>query len=325
MNFDEQRLLVGRGPGLVGRWPGVILLVCGPDATSSVTDEIIASCTDASARSYEPGLELVRSIARMILQFENAATPAFALAARSATGLAVMAHGEASVTTSANTGSAEIAGWEAATWVDRIVAGDTRTILLAGRNPADIPESTQLNLQLGTVVGAAARLQPAGASPSASQPAVSPRTAGFGASPAVSHPSREPNPVVSEPTASPTAEPRGVLIVGGGTEYPLDQDLVIGRDPWDDEEVRAGKATAVVLDDPERSVSRVHAILRAVGEQVVLVDCGSTNGTSIAKAGASGWTSVTSHGSVVLESGTRVLLGQRTALFETKSDRKRSS
>lgn len=325
MNFDQQRLVVGSGSGLVGRWPGVILLVCGPDATSSITNDIISCCTDANARSHEPGLELVRSIARMILQFEGTAAPPFALAAASGGGLAVMAHGEASVTTSGNSGSEQIAGWEAATWVDRIVAGDTRTILLAARNPTVIPESTHLNLQLGTVVGGAARLGPGGATPSAPQPAVSPAAASLTASLDISHPGREPSPAVPEPMAAPTGEPRGVLIVGGGTEHPLDQDLIIGRDPWDDEEVRAGTATAVVLDDPERSVSRVDAILRAVGDQVVLVDCGSTNGTSIARAGVSGWTAVTSHGSVVLESGTRVLLGQRTALFETKGDRERSS
>jgi hypothetical protein len=325
MTFDEEALVVANGPGLVGRWPGVVLLVCGSKWRSPVADQLIATCRAASTANHAPGVELIRSVARMILTADRADSPDFALAARTDVATAVMAHRDASVTTVGNSGTTLTAGWEAATWVDRIIDEDVRTIVLATRDSPDFPESTHLNLQLGVVVGSAARLGTARPSDIAWRVPESLAAGGVPSAPVLTDGNAHPADSLSPASTSAGRSIRGVLVVGEGTEYPLDQDLVMGRDPWDDERVRAGTATAVVLDDPERSVSRIHALLRIVGDQVVLVDCGSTNGTSIARPGASGWTAVTNHGSVVLESGTRVLLGQRTALFETTAERNYSS
>lgn len=76
----------------------------------------------------------------------------------------------------------------------------------------------------------------------------------------------DPDPV---PTTTTTGQPR-LKVTGTANEIPLTKDvLVIGR----------GSASDIRLDDT--GVSRRHAEIRQEGDDVVVVDLGSTNGTSV--------------------------------------------
>ncbi len=71
----------------------------------------------------------------------------------------------------------------------------------------------------------------------------------------------------------------GVLVLDDGTEYTLDKDYVIGREPALDGDVIAGRARSLQISDPDGSVSRLHLRVSLVGWQVEVSDLGSTNGS----------------------------------------------
>jgi pSer/pThr/pTyr-binding forkhead associated (FHA) protein len=66
----------------------------------------------------------------------------------------------------------------------------------------------------------------------------------------------------------------GTLVIRAGretgNEYPLDGELILGREP---------SAVDLVLEDP--GVSRRHAAVRALGGQITVEDLGSSNGTFV--------------------------------------------
>lgn len=78
-----------------------------------------------------------------------------------------------------------------------------------------------------------------------------------------------------------SANARGVLVLDDGSTFDLEGDVVVGRDPGSDARVVDGTARPVVLDDPDGTVSRVHAEVRFVDGHAELIDRGSTNGTHV--------------------------------------------
>lgn len=115
--------------------------------------------------------------------------------------------------------------------------------------------------------------------------------------------------------------PLGVLVRDDGATFVLDSDYVIGRDPSGDAAVSSGAASALRLDDPDRTISRVHARVALRSWDVTVADAGSANGTFHASAGSSEWTRVAELPGVVLKPGTLILIGQRTFVFETNRRR----
>ena len=81
--------------------------------------------------------------------------------------------------------------------------------------------------------------------------------------------------------SAPGGKAIGVIVFEDGTSYTLDKDYIIGREPENDAAVVAGRAGPLVVDDAERSISRVHAELRLFGSELQIVDRGSTNGTYV--------------------------------------------
>jgi hypothetical protein len=111
--------------------------------------------------------------------------------------------------------------------------------------------------------------------------------------------------------------PLGFLVFEDATTYSLDSDYVIGRDPSEDPRVQSGDARPLPIDDPERTVSRVHAEVLLDGWQVMLVDRGSTNGTFIWDAAAGAWTTLAPNHPGPLKPGAQAAVGHRTFLFES--------
>jgi hypothetical protein len=111
--------------------------------------------------------------------------------------------------------------------------------------------------------------------------------------------------------------PLGVIVFDDGTTFTLDSDYVLGREPENDPSVMAGTARPLIMADPDRTVSRVHAGLVLDGWNVKAVDRGSANGTFIAAAGDDNWVALLPNKPTAIKPGTRVRVGQRVFLFDS--------
>lgn len=96
---------------------------------------------------------------------------------------------------------------------------------------------------------------------------------------------------VPEPVAAPAApsaapQPAAVVLFGlrldTGESVPVTEPLLFGRNP--DAAVHPG-ARAVPLDDESKSLSKTHLLVRPVDGGLEITDCGSTNGSGLARAG----------------------------------------
>jgi hypothetical protein len=119
------------------------------------------------------------------------------------------------------------------------------------------------------------------------------------------------------PRVSGPRPPLGVLVTDEGSVYTVGTDYVVGRDPTHAPDVVAGRALPLVLRDAEHSTSRVHARLHLSGWEVLVTDCGSSNGTYVSRTGARGpWDQVYREPGTRLRPGDRVRLGKRQILFD---------
>jgi hypothetical protein len=115
--------------------------------------------------------------------------------------------------------------------------------------------------------------------------------------------------------------PLGVLVLDDGTILALTTDLVVGREPENAEEVRAGLATGVELEDPKGSMSRIHARVILDGWDVRVADANSANGTFVAATLDADWTRLPPGVPTTIAPGARISWGGRTATFESHQKR----
>jgi pSer/pThr/pTyr-binding forkhead associated (FHA) protein len=111
--------------------------------------------------------------------------------------------------------------------------------------------------------------------------------------------------------------PLGVIVFDDGSTFTLDSDYVLGREPENDPAVVSGEARPLAMTDPDRTVSRVHAVLTLDGWRVMAVDRGSANGTFIAGPGDESWVPLLPNSPIAIRPGTRVRLGQRMFLYDS--------
>ncbi|MBF6167354.1 FHA domain-containing protein [Streptomyces gardneri] len=109
--------------------------------------------------------------------------------------------------------------------------------------------------------------------------------------------------------------PLGMLILDDGMTYMLAADAVIGRDPERSPAAESG-LVPLRVDDASGGMSRAHAEIRLVNWDVMVVDCGSTNGTRTRLPGYRDWMRLAANQSTVLLPGTEIMLGNRVLRFE---------
>lgn len=100
------------------------------------------------------------------------------------------------------------------------------------------------------------------------------------------------------------------LVADDGTERVVDRAVVVGRNPS-----APGDELLFVLKDESRSVSKTHLLIDGTGDEVVLTDLGSTNGSTILREDGSRELLVPDS-PTVLPSGAQVTLGDRTLTVE---------
>ena len=123
---------------------------------------------------------------------------------------------------------------------------------------------------------------------------------------------------VPEASSAPTGKSIGVIVFEDGTSYALDKDYIIGREPENDAAVVAGRAGPLVVDDAERSISRVHAELRLFGSELQIVDRGSTNGTYVWSDTNADWVRLVPNQVASVKPGGWVAVGSRSFVFEAE-------
>lgn len=122
---------------------------------------------------------------------------------------------------------------------------------------------------------------------------------------------------LSDPLGTGTPGDVGALVFDDDTTITLEGVHVLGREPEGDAQVAAGAAQPIPLDDPEGTISRVHAEVRVVSAGAVqLVDRGSTNGTRIWDDALGTWDRLVPGEPRTLRFGDRVSIGPRTFVYE---------
>jgi uncharacterized RDD family membrane protein YckC len=174
----------------------------------------------------------------------------------------------------------------------------------------------------------AVRPMPPAATPSAPAPAPSPAPSSTpAAAPAAAVPPPPPAPapspevVEAPPTpaapAAPTPTPASertaalldeafVLVLDTGQEIAVDGPVVLGRNPKSPADVGA---RPVAISDEQ--LSRTHLVVRPIGSEIELTDCGSSNGTTVTHQGVE--RRVPAGQPTLAGPGDTIQIGQRTA------------
>ncbi len=111
--------------------------------------------------------------------------------------------------------------------------------------------------------------------------------------------------------------PLGLLVLDNGASFSVDDDYLLGREPEVDERVRAGRLRPLVLFDSTGAISRRHAEIRLDEWDVLLLDCGSANGTLVAERDAGVWATLIPGQPVKLLPSMQVRIGDRSFVFES--------
>lgn len=291
MELSDLRLQVHPGTGVVANFGTVALAVLPGSAAEEASALRLLALAEEGAAAYgpSPGRRLLRDVGRFVTEAEPEELASFGLVAAVEGGLAVMVCGavEAQVT-GAPGGPLVLSGAAAALWQDRTVQEDFEAlaVLPNGASPPVVDDRNEL--RLGTVPGGGLTLAPR----APAQPGPPERVAD-----------------VAAPIAPPAPAGQGCLVAAEGTSIPLDGELVLGREPAKSPDVAAGQARPVVLADPDRAVSRVHARISVTDGGVAVRDLGSANGTRVAQAGQREWTLLAPDQPVKLLPGDRLLIG----------------
>jgi pSer/pThr/pTyr-binding forkhead associated (FHA) protein len=77
----------------------------------------------------------------------------------------------------------------------------------------------------------------------------------------------------------------GTVLVSTGERIPLDRPVIVGRRPRAPRFSNDDMPRLVVVDGPQQDISRSHLKIDLVDWSVLVSDLGSTNGTTLRRAG----------------------------------------
>ncbi|MDQ7808746.1 FHA domain-containing protein [Amycolatopsis sp. A133] len=323
-SLRDEPLKFRPGRGILVRHPGLAVLTgpCDDETTSGV----LRTAAD-SAADDRPGQAFGRAILRLLAG--GTELPALCAFGALDEGVSVLVHGAARMTVRTPSADQVLDGQDAVTLVDRVLPAVTS--LRAAFGDESTEPGRWCELGSGTVPAeaiwwgaAGSPPEPAGTEPPEEAPAAPAPTiagvrcrsghfndpdirycssCGLGLTQAGRTPARSERPAV------------GVLVLDDGSAFPLTGDHLIGRMPHETDEVRAGTATAVRLQDP--AVSGVHARITLDDWNVAVTDAGSVNGTFLRDPGTGAWTKLARDTRAVLRPGMVVAVGGRQLRYDS--------
>ncbi|MEE8599987.1 FHA domain-containing protein [Euzebya tangerina] len=234
MSSEDVHVALVPGDGVVAR-RGVGLMVMLPGGADEVREQLVAAFEEACTDEATPGRMMARKLVGLLSQSDPDALPPFGACAPNERGWAVILHqGVALHLTSA--GETEVvSGYDASTWVDRIVDGefDAMSLLADGSTPPEV--DSRFRLDSGVVPGAGATIVPRDAVPGARPAAPAAQMAVPAAQPAAAM-----EETADEPAETSTAPSMPQAEADTAADVPADA----GAEPSADEPA-AGQQTTI--------------------------------------------------------------------------------
>jgi hypothetical protein len=152
----DRPLFPAPGDGIVARHGSAVFVGLG-GGDDDVLDRLLDACRRAG-EAAAPGRQLARTIAGILAQEPPESVPSFCAFAPTDTGLAAIVCGDAELVVEGGGGDVLLAGRDAATWVDRVIAGPIGRV--QARPPGTtLPEAGgRFELRGGVVPGGGATL-----------------------------------------------------------------------------------------------------------------------------------------------------------------------
>ncbi|MGI9015520.1 MAG: FHA domain-containing protein [Euzebya sp.] len=177
MTTRSVQVFVRPGSGLVAR-AGLGLMVMLDGGAEGVRTDLLDAFERACADNQTPGRMMARRLVGLLSQAEPDDIPAFGACAPNERGWAVILHQGVSVHLVRDQTSSSMSGFEASTWLDRILDDGFDSLTLAAEGEESGPVNTRFHLDGGVIPGAAATLIPSGQGDTASAvPAPAPQPA----------------------------------------------------------------------------------------------------------------------------------------------------
>lgn len=108
---------------------------------------------------------------------------------------------------------------------------------------------------------------------------------------------------------------RWLLALDDGTTRDLTGQVIVGRDPSGDEAAGRVGTTVWAVEDPDKSLSKTHAVFGADGPGVWVEDQHSTNGVVVVSAAGS--RELAPGERTTLEANDRIQLGERVIVLRS--------
>jgi len=299
-------------------------LLWASEETPNAVWDTLRACLGLGERATAAGPVLVGLAETLLPRLDSGV--AFALVVTDGTDGYVLRHGAVDV----RTGGRSVEGGTLASIAteESIMVGDPAAV----QHVADGAPAYRFDLSSGAVPGAALRWTAAPATrqlPPPSSPAIALPPPPEEEPVPLSEPAAPPPPsdVIPETTSDPErtafhAPPEpdaptttglrpgaGSLVFEDGATATLTGDVVLGRRPERHELVESGQAQPLVIHDPEHVLSSAHAAVRSYGDEVVVIDLDSLNGTHVAAPDAPDWTRLAAGAPYRIHDGHRLLLG----------------
>ena len=212
---DSVKVIIRQGDGIVARY-GSGLLAILPGGSDEVQQQLLDAMREACEGMEMPGRQMARKLVGILSQADPDDVPPFGAGAPNERGWAVILHQGVALKVDRGGEMTTLSGFDASTWVDRIVDGgfDSFTLLPDGEEVGEV--DTRFSFAGGLVPGAGATLMmegaapPAAGSPSADTPMMGEASADAPAMAEVSEPlvsaeAAAPASMSAAPSAAPSA------------------------------------------------------------------------------------------------------------------------
>lgn len=175
------------GAGVVAR-TGAAVMVALPGGSDQLQGELLEAFTAACEGQEAPGRMLARKLVGLLSQANPDDVPSFGACAPNERGWAVILHQGVALHVEHASGTTSLSGYEASTWVDRIVEDGFASLTMLAADADAGPVDTRFRFDGGVIPGAGATILPgdavrATAVPAPGAPTAAPQPDPAGAAP----------------------------------------------------------------------------------------------------------------------------------------------